>query len=197
MVIWKHIETETKDDYTYLKNELDRLGYIIQSVVLDGKRGIDKAFKDIPRQMCHFHQVKIVKRYITQNPKLEASIELKKIVGRLRYTNEKNFTENLNNWHEKYQSFLDEKTVSSTTGKLQYTHPRIRSAYRSLTTNLPYLFTYKNKKFKSLNIQNTTNSIEGGIFSHMKNKISLHRGITKGMKLTLVDYFLLNSHKKL
>ena len=54
-MIWKHIEKETKEDYIYLKSELDKLGYIVQSVVLDGKSGIEKAFNDIPRQMCHFH----------------------------------------------------------------------------------------------------------------------------------------------
>ena len=172
------------------------MGYTIKSVVLDGKKGIDKPFKDIPRQMCHFHQIKIIKRYITQRPKLEASIDLKKIIGRLKYTNEKNFTASLDEWYEKYKDFLVEKTVSSTTGKLQYTHPRVRSAYRSLRTNLPYLFTHKNTKYKNLNIQNTTNSIEGGVFSHMKSMVSLHRGITKSMKLTLVDYYLLKLGKK-
>jgi hypothetical protein len=86
------------------------------------------------------------------------------------------------------------KTISNTTGKLQYTHPRIRSAYRSLITNPPYLFTYKNHK--NLAINNTTNSLEGGVFSHMKNMISLHRGLTKNMKLKLVDYYLINYYKK-
>jgi len=146
VIIWKHIETETKDDYIYLKNELDRLGYTITSVVLDGKRGIDKAFKDVPRQMCHFHQIKIVKRYITENPKLEASIELKKIVARLKHTNEKNFRKKLDVWCKEYEEFLNEKTIISTTGKEQYTHPRIRSAYNSLVRNLPYLFTHKNSR---------------------------------------------------
>jgi hypothetical protein len=85
--------------------------------------------------MCHFHQVKIVKRYITQNPKLEASIELKKIVSRLKHTNEKNFKKKLNIWYKKYEEFLNEKTIISTTGKEQYTHPRTRSAYNSLVKN--------------------------------------------------------------
>jgi hypothetical protein len=49
------------------------------------------------------------------------------------------------------------KTISPTNKKLQYTHPRIRS----LITNLPYLFTYKNHK--NLAINNTTNSLEGGV----------------------------------
>ena len=194
ILIWKHIESEIVKDYKYLKEELLGLGYSIQSVTLDGKRGLTKAFKDIPIQMCHFHQKKIVQRYITMKPKLEASQELKKIVSRLTQTIEKNFTLKLNNWYENYKDFLDEKSVSSTTGELHYTHPRIRAAYRSLRTNLPYLFTYKNHK--KLNIQNTTNALEGGVFSHMKNMISLHRGLSKSLKIKLVDYYLVNYKKK-
>ncbi len=176
ILIWKHIESELVKDYKYLKDELLDRGYTIQSVTLDGKRGLYKAFRDIPIQMCHFHQKKIVQRYITMRPKLEAGKDLKRIVSRLTQTTEKNFTQ------------------SSTTGKLHYTHPRIRAAYRSLRTNLPYLFTYK--IHKHLVISNTTNALEGGVFSHMKNMISLHRGLSKSLKLNLVDYHLVNYKKK-
>ncbi len=169
ILIWKHIESETVKDYKYLKEELSNLGYTIQSATLDGKRGLYKAFKDIPIQMCHFHQKKIIQRYITMRPKLEASKDLKKIVLRLTLTTEKNFTQKLNDWYKLYKDFLEEKSVSSTTGELHYTHPKIRAAYRSLKTNLPYLFTYKN--YKKLHIQNTTNALEGGVFSHMKNNL--------------------------
>ena len=127
-------------------------------------------------------------------PKLEASKDLKKLVSRLTLTTEKNLTQKLDEWYEKYKYFLDEKSVSSTTGELHYTHPRIRAPYRSLRTNLPYLFTYKN--YKKLHIQNTTNTLEGGVFSHMKNIISLHRGLSKSLKLNLVDYYLINYKKK-
>jgi len=194
ILIWKHIENETVKDYRYLKEELLNLGYSIQSVTLDGKRGLNKAFKDIPIQMCHFHQKKIVQRYITMRPKLEASKDLKKIVSRLTQTTEKNFTQKLDEWYENYKDFLYEKSISSTTGELHYTHPRIRAAYRSLRTNLPYLFTYKNYKY--LSISNTTNALEGGVFSHMKNMISLHRGLSKSLKVNLVDYYLVNYRKK-
>jgi len=194
ILIWKHIESEIVQDYRYLKEELLRLGYTIQSATLDGKRGLTKAFNDIPIQMCLFHQKKIVQRYITIRPKLEASKNLKKIVSRLTLTTEKNFTQKLDEWYETYKDFLDEKSVSSITAELHYTHPRVRAAYRSLRTNLPYLFTYKNHK--KLHIQNTTNALEGGVFSHMKNKISLHRGLSKSMKLNLVDYYLVNYKKK-
>ena len=127
-------------------------------------------------------------------PKLEASKNLKKIVSRLTQTTEKNFTQKLDDWYAFYKDFLEEKSMSSTTGELNYTHPRIRAAYRSLRTNLPYLFTYKN--YKKLYIQNTTNALEGGVFSHMKNMISLHRGLRKSLKIKLVDYYLENYKKK-
>ena len=127
-------------------------------------------------------------------PKLEAGRELKKVVSRLTLTTEKNFTQKLDQWRETYQDFLDEKSISSTTGKLHYNHPRIRAAYRSLITNVLYLFTYKN--YKNLAISNTTNALEGGVFSHMKNMISLHRGLSKSLKLNLVDYYLVNHQKK-
>ena len=49
---------------------------------------------------------------------------------------------------------------------------------------------------KGLSISNTTNALEGGVFSHMKNMISLHRGLSKSLKLNLVDYYLVNHKKK-
>lgn len=62
VIIWKHIQSETAKEYIYLKNELLRLGYTITSITLDGKRGLYKAFKDIPKQMCHFYQKKIIQK---------------------------------------------------------------------------------------------------------------------------------------
>jgi hypothetical protein len=52
VVAGKHIETETADDYRYLLEQIIEQGYIVQGVVLDGKRGVAKVFKDFPVQMC-------------------------------------------------------------------------------------------------------------------------------------------------
>jgi hypothetical protein len=75
--------------------------------------------------------------------KLEAGKDLKKVMTRLTQTNKKNFTVKLNEWYEIYKDFLEEITVNNITAEFNYTHPKIRSAYRNLITNLPYLFTYK------------------------------------------------------
>lgn len=39
--------------------------------------------------------------------------------------------------------------------------------------------------YKDLKIQNTTNLIEGGVFSHIKSMVSLYRRLSKSMKPTL------------
>jgi hypothetical protein len=171
ILIWKHIDSELVKDYKQQLNILLNLGYEVQAIIIDGKRGLYKVFKDFPIQMCHFHQRKTINRYLTRKPRLQASKDLQKIMYNLTSTNQKNFTKKLNNWYEIYKDFLDEKSISSKNGKLIFTHPRIRSAYRSLITNLPYLFTYK--KHKNITIHNTTNSIDGGVFFPMTRALAL------------------------
>ncbi len=144
--------------------------------------------------MCHFHQRKTINRYLTRKPRLQASKDLQKIMYNLTTTNQKNFTIKLNDWYKIYKDFLDEKSISSSTGKLNFTHPRVRSAYRSLITNLPYLFIYKN--YKNITIHNTTNSIDGGVFSPMKKLLKIHNGFTKSLKLKMVDDYLVSYKKK-
>ena len=151
ILIWKHIQTERVDDYKYLLTELLELGYTILSITIDGKRGVSNVFKDYPVQMCHFHQKRIIQRYITLHPKLEASQELKRIMTRLKYSDETRFTKALDIWYIKYKSFLDEITIHPDSGKYSFTHKKLVSAYTSIKNNLPYLFTYK-----KLNLSNIT-----------------------------------------
>jgi hypothetical protein len=144
--------------------------------------------------MCHFHQKRIIQRYITLHPKLEASQELKKIMTRLKYSDENRFTKALDIWYIKYKSFLDEITIHPDSQKSSYTHKKLVAAYRSIRNNLPYLFTYKN--YKKLNLSNTTNLIEGGVFSPLKILIKIHRGLSKSLKLKIVDDYLVSYKKK-
>jgi hypothetical protein len=44
---------------------------------LDGRPRVRQIFSDIPVQMCHFHQKQIITRYLTNNPKLQTSRELR------------------------------------------------------------------------------------------------------------------------
>ena len=83
--------------------------------------------------------------------------------------------------------------INPDTLKEAYTHQKLVSAYRSLKTNLPYLFTYKNHK--EYKIHNTTNAIDGGVFSPMKKLLKIHNGFSKSLKLKMVDDYLTRNKK--
>jgi len=182
MICWHQIKQETRAEYRSIKDVLKAQGFEVLGVIIDGKKGVRELFYPIPVQMCHFHQKQIVTRYLTLNPKLEASKELKEIVSLLTLSTEDVFSEMLLYWHDKWSGFLKEKTTEPS-GKWHYTHRRLRSAYRSLKTNLSFLFTYKN--YPNLNMPNTTNSLEGS-FSYLKDLLRTHRGFNSNLKLNII-----------
>jgi len=69
-------KTETNALYAQEIGSLKAKGIEIQSIICDGRKGIPQTFPDIPVQLCHFHQVQTVRRYLTRNPKTEAGKEL-------------------------------------------------------------------------------------------------------------------------
>jgi hypothetical protein len=175
-IYWKEVSTETPDIYWQARTQIEQQGFTLKGVAIDGKRGVKEVFLDLPVQMCQFHQVAIINRYLTRKPKLDAGKELRKITLLLTDSTEKEFIVLLNNWHEKWKDFLQEKSINHETQRLHYTHKRLRSAHRSLKTNLPYLFTYQ--KYPELKIPNTTNSLDG-TFSYFKTLLRIHRGMNK------------------
>ena len=68
-------------------------------------------------QMCQFHQISIVKRYLTQQPELEASIELLNIVKQLCHTDKERFVTLFEQWIDKWSFFLKERRIETKTGK--------------------------------------------------------------------------------
>ncbi len=192
-VYWSEIERETLDEYRCARDTLESLGFVILAVVADGKPGLKPLYKKLPVQMCHFHQKLIITRYLTMRPKLEAGIELRELVHSLLEKDEESFSQELAAWHEKWHEFLKERTTNPETGRWHYTHKRLRSAHRSLQTNLPYLFTYK--RYPELNIPNTTNGLEGS-FTHLKELVRVHRGAKPDLKRKIITSILQNRPTK-
>ena len=85
-------------------------------------------------------------------------------------------------------------TINQILGEATYTHYKLRATYVSLCSNFDYLFTYR--KHEGLIIPNKTNHLGGGKFTDLKNRVRVHRGISKKLKLKLVDFYLLNNGKK-
>lgn len=182
-----YVKSETNAQYKQGIEELKSKGFEIVAIVCDGRRGLINSFENIPVQMCQFHQVAIIRRYLTANPKLPASIELSSIVYMLKQTDRESFEGALNEWYLKWKPFLNERTINEETGRSFYTHKRLRSAHRSLKTNLKWLFTWYD--YIDLNIPNTTNAIDGH-FADLKNKLRNHNGLSIDRKKKFIDGFL-------
>lgn len=191
-LLWYFSEIENLDLVIKGINELIKQKLTIRMIVCDGKNlHLSSYFPDIPLQMCQFHQIAIVIRYLTLNPKLLASQQLKLIAELLPKTTEIKFQILLDAWYFRWSDFLNEKTKVPGTKKWFYTHKRTRSAYRSLRTNLPYLFTYQRlSKQYHHKFPNTNNSLEGS-FAHLKDKVRLHRGLKLHRKLKLINQILM------
>lgn len=187
---WKEIETEKVINYYYGRKILEDKGWVFTAAVVDGKRGLSNVFKDIPVQVCQFHQLQTVTKYLTRRPRTEAGKELRTLALTLTKTDEKTFTKALTDYETKWKHFLNEKTIVLGLKRPQYTHKNVRSALRSLKTNVPNLFTYQ--RFPELGIPNTTNSIDG-YFASVKKKVAAHHGLRKDRRFKVISELLKKS----
>jgi hypothetical protein len=187
VILYKqYVRYETNALYLAGISEITRRGIHIQGIVCDGRQGLFGLFGDIPVQMCQFHQIQIVQRYLTRKPKTPAAIELKKLTLKLTKQSKAEFISGLDNWHLHWADYLNERATSPSTGKTYYTHKRLRSAYLSLKRNLTYLFVFED--YKELMIPNTTNALDGQ-FSNLKNKLRNHNGLSKARRMKFIDGF--------
>ena len=193
-VWWHDVESERMAHYRFGRQILEEKGWSFLAVVVDGRRGFLAVFKDILIQICQFHQIKQVTKYLTRRPQTDAGKELRTLALTLTKTDEATFTAALSAWHAKWGAFIEEKTVLEfTSGKKKwyYTHKKVRYAYRSLKTNLPYLLTYL--KYPELNIPNTTNDLDGS-FSALKKKLAAHHGLRKDRRYKVISQLLKDAH---
>lgn len=186
ILLKKYVKNETNKLYFSGIEEITRRGITVQSIICDGRKGLLQLFGDVPVQMCNFHQVAIIRRYLTKKPKMQASIELWDHVLLMTRTDRESFEGGLADWYNKWEDFLNERKLDSK-GKNRYIHKKLRSAYRSLKTNLPWLFTWYDNP--GLNMPNTTNAIDGH-FSDLKNKLRNHNGLSMERKKKFIDEFL-------
>ena len=83
-VLYKqYVKNETNALYYQGIEEIVRRGITVQSIIFDGRKGVFELFPDIPCQLCQFHQIQIITRYLTRKPKLEAAVELRSLVRQL------------------------------------------------------------------------------------------------------------------
>lgn len=181
---------ETIQDYLDAVEIITSCNNILEGIVVDGRRGVLRALEQEGYlvQMCQFHMKQIMKRYLTKNPQTQAGADLKSIGDDLVYLIPQVLAQRLDEWYRRYEPFIKERTYHQEGRHWNYTHRRVRSAYYSLRRNLPYLFTFQTQT----DMPNTTNSADG-YFSHLKDKVRVHRGLKRDRKHRLIMYLIVRS----
>ena len=186
ILLKQYVAHETNQLYLSGIEEISRRGIKVQAIICDGRKGLFQLFgAAMPVQMCQFHQVAIVKRYLTKKSKLQAGKDLWALTQQLDKTDKESFEGGLGGWYQKWEGFLNERKTD-VKGKKRYVHKRLRSAYNSLKNNLPWLFTwYENMDLK---IPSTTSVLEGQ-FGDLKNKLRNHNGLSLERKKKFIGGF--------
>ena len=192
-ILWrKYVTHETIADYVEGVRWLKSKGFRIYGAVIDGMRGLAQALP-FPVQLCQFHQMLMVRRYLTQEPELDASRELLELVNNITNMDKESFVGAFGEWYDRNKDVVNERVHDRRIKRKTppYMRPRLRSAYLSIKRNMPLLWTFYDHP--ELGIPNTNNGLEG-IFSDIKTKLRVHSGISREHRKKLIDEYLMRHY---
>jgi len=196
------IRFSSGEHYEEIKEDLDnliRLGIHLESITTDGHKSILKAIKnalpDVTVQRCLVHIQRMCLIWLTKYPKHIAGQELRELVLLLLKIKTANdqlaWTRALEQWYQYHKDYLNEKTYQPETGRYWFTHKLLRRAYQTIKRALPNMFHYLNNP----KIPSTTNGIEG-YFSHLKNHLDIHRGLSLKHRIDFIKWYVYLSNEK-
>ncbi len=190
----EHYE-EIKEDLT----NLIKLGVQIESITCDGHKSIlkaiNKALPNVLIQRCLVHLQRMCLLWLTRYPQSIAGIELRKhilLLLKIKTSNDKlAWTKQLELWYVQHKSYISEITYNESSGRYWYKHKLLRRSYFTIKRALPNMFHY----LQNHKIPNTTNGIEG-YFSHLKNHLDIHRGLTIKHRIDFIKWYIYLSNSK-
>lgn len=182
------------EHYEEIKEDLDnllRLGIQLESITTDGHKSILKAIKkslpDVVVQRCLVHIQRMCLIWLTKYPKHIAGQELRRLVLMLLQIKTSNdqlsWKRALDEWQKRHKDYLNEKTFNSETGRYWYTHKLLRRSHQTIKRAMPNMFHY----LSNPKIPATTNGIEG-YFSHLKNHLDIHRGLSLKHRIDFIKW---------
>jgi len=188
--------TTGKEKYREIREDLENLrelGVEVYSVTSDGHTSILKAVKKVyPNaviQRCLVHVKRQASSWLGQFPKLKVSSELLQIIRRVTRLETveavNGWLIDFNRWYGQNSGFINEQSMSEETGRMWYTHKNLHAACSHLINAVPYLFCYINDPA----IPRTTNELEG-YFTHLKEKLTLHRGLRFDKKKNFIKWYI-------
>ena len=183
-----------------------QVGIIIESVTCDGHKSAISAIKrcnkwivkqnkanqtdvqPIVIQRCLVHIQRGCLDYIKKDHQSVAGRRLRAIVMTLckidSIEKQRLFIDAFSFWFFDNKEYIMQMSVSES-GRKWRTHKALYSAYRLISNALPDMFRY----LENLQIPSTTNSIEA-YFSHLKETISFHRGLSHSHFRNFVRWYV-------
>jgi hypothetical protein len=192
-VSWMDCARECYDSWVVFLKDLSWCGVIPEVVVCDAQCGLLKAIREVwPRvkiQRCLIHVVRQACIWLTQNPQTRAGRELLVFVKELPRIQTKRqkrrWVRKFWKWYRRHEAFLKDRSYSPS-GKWWYTHRRLRGTRSLLKNALPDLFRFVTDP----SIPKTSNHVEGGLNSRLKELFRCHRGFSLQKKLILAAWYL-------
>ena len=179
-----YIKSEKNEDYLLAIKTIEENGYQIEGLILDGKISLFAALSEKYHcQMCQFHMKQIIRRKLTLNPRIKASMELLLLFDRLTKLTKQEFVKEYNDWQTKFEHTITKRTEHKD-GTKPYRHKSLRGAMNSINTFLPYLFTYQLPDCEGM--PNTNNKIEG-VFTDLNKNLNNHAGLSEDGRKRFID----------
>jgi len=171
------------------------MGYTIKGVTSDRHGGLVSALKsvfpNIPHQHCLVHLQRLCQSLLTRNPQTEAGkqlLELIQLLNRIDSHYQKNiWLKWFERLEKRHADLIKERTYfKSKEGKTNwwYTHRNLRRVLRTIRKSTNNLFLYLDYP----RLPKDTNGLEGE-FSHLKTKLSIHRGLKRKRKVNFFKWY--------
>ncbi len=192
-LFYRLTDGEWEDEMVEDLRNIQSLGVEIESVTSDGGANIIKAVRkacpNATRQRCLAHIRRECLTWLTKHPKSEAGQSLRRIVTlvcKIRTRNDMLYWKQmLSEWHDQHVGYLNDKTVNESSHTEWFTHKMVRKAYVHIRRALPDMFRFLDNP----RIPKTTNALES-YFGHLKENISLHRGLSKKHYRNYVKWYI-------
>ncbi|WP_392420157.1 transposase [Capnocytophaga canis] len=180
---------DIKEDLENLK----KLNVAVYSVTCDGHKSIlgavKKVFPEVIIQRCLVHIKRQIKNYLSGSPKHFISQQLlclSKEITHLKTNEQANDWGNrFYQWYVENQYFIEEKSMNEESGFQWFKHKNLHLATYHIINALPNMFAY----LQDSEIPYTTNRLEA-YFTHLKEKLTLHRGLRFEAKKNFIKWYL-------
>lgn len=199
-LIWEFAARESYASWKLLLVRLKQAGCTPALVVCDGQRGLLKAIREVwPQakvQRCLIHVVRQSKAWLTQRPKTRTGQELLALVRALpdvrTRRQKRRWIRAYRRWCRRHEQFLTERSYRPDGKRWWYTHRKLRAVRSLLTNSLSELFTYVRYPY----VPRTSNHVEGGINSRLKDLYRIHRGLSAWKKIVLTAWYLFERQQR-